>query len=443
MPGAAPDLLTYANATIDTGRTTGPVNRVTHELTELAPDLAVVEAFSHVWAVRTEEGLVLFDVSGAGGAGQVLAALRRWCDDPVHTVVVTHGHMDHIGGAAAFIAEAAERGRRRPRFVGHENIAPRLARYRMTNGYNQAINQRQFAPGRKRGLTITGPSQFVPEGTPDPDETHRDGMTLEVGGQRFGLRHDKGETDDHTWTEWEGRGVLFVGDFLIWNFPNCGNPQKVLRFPAEWAAAMRKMAARSPELVAPAHGLPVSGPQRADRVLGSVADALEALVGQVIAILNADGTLDEALHTVRVPDAVLSLPWMRPFYDEPEFVVRNIWRTYGGWWDRNPAKLHPAREHTLALEVVALAGGVAPLVTRARTLAEEGDLRTAGELIEMATTAHPDDLAAQAARAEIYARRRSAATSLMAKGVYQEAAQQSADRAGIELPVFERVSPLS
>jgi glyoxylase-like metal-dependent hydrolase (beta-lactamase superfamily II) len=437
------DLLSYANATIDTERTTGPVNRVTHELTEIAADVAVVEAFSHVWAVRTEEGLVLFDASGANGAPHVLTALRRWSDDPIHTVVFTHGHMDHVGGASAIVAEAAARRDPRPRFVGHENIAPRLARYRMTNGYNLAINQRQFAPGRKRGLGITQGASFVPDGTPDPDLTHRDGTTLEVGGQRFVLHHDKGETDDHSWTEWVGRDTLFVGDFLIWNFPNCGNPQKVLRYPIEWAQAMRKMMALGPQLVAPAHGLPVTGPQRAERVLGTIATSLESLVGQVIELLNADATLDDAIHTVQVPDGMLELPWLRPFYDEPEFVVRNIWRTYGGWWDRNPAKLHPARERTLALEVVALAGGTEPLTRRATALAEEGDLRTAAELIEMAATAHPDDAAVHAARARIYARKRSAATSLMAKGIYEEAARISADRAGIEVPPMERVSPLS
>ena len=47
-----------------------------------------------------------------------------------------------------------------------------------------------------------------------------------------------------------------------------------------------------------------------------------------------------------VPE-VLALPWLRPFYDEPEFVVRNIWRTYGGWWDGNPAHLLPPRQAAL------------------------------------------------------------------------------------------------
>jgi alkyl sulfatase BDS1-like metallo-beta-lactamase superfamily hydrolase len=169
-------------------------------------------------------------------------------------------------------------------------------------------------------------------------------------------------------------------------------------------------------------------------VLGSVADALEHLVHGVIELLNADATLDDALHTVTVPDEVLALPWMRPFYDEPEFVVRNIWRTYGGWWDGNPAKLMPAREATLAAELVALAGGPAPLVARARALADAGDLRTACELVELAVRAVPDDRDGHAARAELYARRRQAASSLMAKGIYEAAARQSADAAGIDPP---------
>ena len=50
-----------------------------------------------------------------------------------------------------------------------------------------------------------------------------------------------------------------TGDFVIWNFPNAGNPQKVQRYPIEWAAALRAMIAKEPELLLPAHGLPIAG----------------------------------------------------------------------------------------------------------------------------------------------------------------------------------------
>ena len=126
------ELLAYADQVIDTEQVQGPVNRITNELTVVDDRLAVVESFSHVWAVRTAEGLVLFDASGERTGAKVIEALRRWCTDPVHTIVYTHGHMDHVGGANAFVAEAEARGLPRPRFVGHENVAARLARYRLT-----------------------------------------------------------------------------------------------------------------------------------------------------------------------------------------------------------------------------------------------------------------------------------------------------------------------
>ena len=47
------------------------------------------------------------------------------------------------------------------------------------------------------------------------------------------------------------RGYLFTGDLVIWQAPNCGNPQKVQRFPAEWAAALRAMPATKPRKPAP------------------------------------------------------------------------------------------------------------------------------------------------------------------------------------------------
>ncbi len=81
--------------------------------------------------------------------------------------------------------------------------------------------------------------------------------------------------------------------------------------------------------------------------------------------MNAGAVLDDILHTVSVPPATLELPYLRPLYDEPEFVIRNIWRLFGGWWDGNPARLKPASDAAIGAEVAALAGGVTTLIDRA------------------------------------------------------------------------------
>jgi len=194
------------------------------------------------------------------------------------------------------------------------------------------------------------------------------------------------------------------------------------------------MAATGAELFLPAHGLPIAGGARIRRVLLEVASTLEKLVADTLALMNQGARLNDIVHTVKVAPELLERPYLRPMYDEPEFVVRNIWRMYGGWYDGNPAHLKPAPDVALANELAALAGGAGPLANRASAVAAAGDLRLACHLIELAAAAAPDDAQIHAARAEIYQKRRDSETSLMAKGIFGYASSESLAKAGMDDP---------
>ncbi len=420
------DLLELSSRIIDAGVADEPTNRVTQELSEVADGIAVVESFSHVVALDTGDGLVCFDTSGPREGGPCVEALRGWSDEPVHSLVYTHGHLDHVGGSGAFVADARGRGRRDPDVVAHAALPDRFDRYRRTDGWNRAINARQFGGVNPRhGMGVGGLDRFLPDDVAPPNRIVEDRTTLRVGDLMIDLRHGRGETDDHLWAWLPDHRAICVGDFVTWVFPNAGNPQKVQRYPGEWAAALREMAALEPELMLPAHGLPVTGRERVALVLDDLATALEGLVADTVEMMNAGSTLDEIVRTVHVDPELLARPWLRPVYDEPEFVVRNIWRLYGGWWDGAPARLKPAPDAALGAEMARLAGGVDALVARARELASAEDLRLACHLIDAAVAADPDSTEAHGARSEIYGARRRAESSLMAKGVFAAAARES------------------
>jgi len=420
------DLLSLSTQIIDDGAGIMPV-RVNQELSEIADGVALVESFSNVLALDTEEGLVLSDTSGAWTGGAVVKSLREWSAAPFHTILYTHGHVDHVGGAGAFVANASELGHPAPRFVGHENLPARFERYDATAGYNSRINLRQFS--RAKNLGIGGEQKFLPATTPAPDVTFRDRMGVTVGGVKLDLRHSKGETDDHVWAWLAERKMILAGDFFIWNLPNAGNPQKVQRYPREWAMALREMSGMGAELLVPAHGFPIAGAARIRSVLDDTAAALEILVNDTLAMMNAGETLDAILHSVKVPSELLAKPYLRPLYDEPEFIIHNIWRLYGGWYDGNPSRLKPAPDAAVAAEVAGLAGGTGALVARARELAQAGELRLACHLVEMAVQAEPDSVLAHGARAEIYNERRKGETSLMAHGIFGDVARKSEKKA--------------
>jgi alkyl sulfatase BDS1-like metallo-beta-lactamase superfamily hydrolase len=409
---------------IESGVVDTPPNRVDQVLSELGDGVALVESFSHVLLIDSGDGLGAFDASGARSGREVVESIRRWSTDRVHTIVYTHGHLDHVGGSPAFAADAAERGVASPRVIGNHRVVDRFERYAQTSGYNQIINLRQFG-GAAKALAAAFDAPFLPAATLRPDVVYEDRLADRVGDIELDLHACMGETDDHTWTWIPGHRIISAGDQFIWNFPNCGNPQKVQRYPAEWARSLRDMAAMDADLFVPAHGLPIAGGDRIRTCLETVAGTLETLLGEVIAAMNAGATLDEILHSVSVPDATLAIPYLRPMYDEPEFVIRNIWRLYGGWWDGNPARLKPASDAAIGTEVVGLVGSIDRLLSRALELSEAGDHRLACQLIEFAAAAEPESPVVHEARTAIYTARRSAETSLMAKGIYQSAVADS------------------
>lgn len=139
------------------------------------------------------------------------------------------------------------------------------------------------------------------------------------GGLTFDLVHAKGETDDGTIGYVREHKLLLPGDLFLWVTPNCGNPQKAQRYPREWAHALHRMAAMDAEIV----------------------------------------------HSVRAPEQLADRPYLRARHDEPELVVRNLWRLYGGWYDGNPAHLKPAPEAALAKSVAEPAGGANALADAA------------------------------------------------------------------------------
>ncbi|MCZ6708768.1 MAG: MBL fold metallo-hydrolase, partial [Gammaproteobacteria bacterium] len=153
------------------------------------------------------------------------------------------------------------------------------------------------------------------------------------------------------------------------------------------------------------------------------------LVEKTIGLMNDGAALNDIVHSVHIPQSVLDKPYLRPMYDEPEFVVRNIWRMYGGWYDGNPANLKPAKDAALASEIAALAGGADELAKRALKVADD-DIRLACHLVELAVQAEPDNKSAHGARSELYQRRRDQETSLMAKGIFGYAARESQEKAG-------------
>src|SRR5438874_6311101 len=94
------------------------ITSVSNALTEIAGGTGFVWSMANVTAFRTDDGLVLVDTGSAFMGANIHQAVRGWTDEPVHTAVYSHGHIDHVFGILRFEEEG-----RTARVIAHENVA--------------------------------------------------------------------------------------------------------------------------------------------------------------------------------------------------------------------------------------------------------------------------------------------------------------------------------
>ena len=133
-----------------------------------------IPSFANVTAFETDEGLLLVDAGLRIMGAAIYASIRARTSARLHTVVFTHGHVDHAFGLDAWLAELAPE---RPRIVAHENVRARFERYKKMAALNTRINSVQFDVEH-----VMWPTEFF-----WPTEVYDDALTLTLGGEPFEL----------------------------------------------------------------------------------------------------------------------------------------------------------------------------------------------------------------------------------------------------------------
>lgn len=347
-----------------------------------APGLWMIPGFGNTGLVETDEGLVLVDMPVQSYLKRTMGMLREISPAPVHTLFLTHGHLDHAVNLSPLFEEAAAKDWPRPRVIAQRNLVKRLNKYRMLDGYHERINRIQFnVPQGKRAFPV-----------PDynPDVVFDQSIRIHVGGLEVHAFHGLGETDDHLWVWIPEKKAIFAGDFVIWSFPNVGNPFKVQRYTVEWAEALECMISEKPEILVPGHGPVIEGYENIRRVLMKISSALRYLHGEVVARLNKGMWYEDILYDVRLPKHMMDDEFLAPRYGCPEFVVHGILRQYTGWYDGNPSNLFPPRRADVASEVARLVGKES-LLEHAKELRAKGKETLALQFLDMFLSAEQDN----------------------------------------------------
>ncbi len=259
------------------------------EIIQLADNVYMAFGFaaSNQFMIVGDDGLIIIDTSETTkAAANVLAAFREISSLPIHTIILTHSHRDHVSGASVFAEGgspdilASERYSEDSLFVASSHPQPVKAM--------QARTKRQFGIGLSYPDEIIGigvgpgdrPLEGMGAGSLPPTRFIGDaGEILKICNIELELKLVPGETPDHIVVWYPEKKVLICGDNFYHAFPNLYAIRgTAYRDFDTWADSLDTLMAFQPEVLGPGHTRPVFGAAAIQESLSDYRDAIRHVI---------------------------------------------------------------------------------------------------------------------------------------------------------------------
>jgi glyoxylase-like metal-dependent hydrolase (beta-lactamase superfamily II) len=331
-----------------------------------APNVHVAQSydFSDFSFIETTAGLVAIDAGTS--PDRVLAAIADLGlkdQAPVSHLIVTHAHFDHISGASA-----------------------------VRGPHTKVIASAAFPAEAERLRHYVPPEVIGTSGSPDsdlePDRLISERTSLVVGDTEFVLIPVRGgETPDALMVYLPASGVLFAGDVLM---PYLGVPFLAEGSPEGLLDTLRYIRELGPRQLIEGHTT-LTENFTIEAVAG-LEPALTELHEFTLARIGESMPLPDILDIGYLPALLQAHPAaVVPYLVSRDNFIARLHHQRTGYWQPDGQGLDPRSPAERAQALDLLAGGRADaFVTAAATLAAQGDLALALEILAPGLLRHPD-----------------------------------------------------
>lgn len=365
---------------------------------------------SNMTLVEGERGVVVIDplVSPeCAAAGLALYRSQRG-NRPVTAVLCTHSHLDHFGGIHGVLARepggvpadvpiVAPAG-----FMEHavaENVYAGTAMLRRGVYYAGSNLDRGPAGLVGMGLGFTastgGPALLPPtvEITRTGQEETLDGVLF-----RFQLTPNT-EAPSELNFHLPERRALCMAENATHTMHNIltlrGAVVRDARLWSRYLTEAIELFGDDSDVLFASHHWPTWGTDRLKVFLSEQRDLYGYLHDQTLRLANQGRTGIECAELIELPPALARAWHARGYYGSLSHNVKAIHQRYMGWYDGHPSSLWEHTPAETARRYVDCIGGLRPVLDKARTYLEEGDLRFAAQLLKHAVFAAPESTEAK------------------------------------------------
>lgn len=350
-----------------------------------------LEGNSNVYLIETPEGNIQINAGLSMEAPTYARNIDSFNDGPVKYLILTQGHVDHVGGTGYF----------RRKHPGLQVIAT------SSNPEHQAYDARLFQfRGARSGFRFrkklaaavqyykeNGLDDFPEQDAPTPDIMFDDRHSFTLGGLEVECIAVPGaETNDSLIVWLPQHKIVFTGNLFgcpFGHFPNLITIRgDRYRDALTCAAAVETVRQLGAEMIAYGHHEPVVGKALIEEELTVLRDAIHYVHDAVVEGMNAGKDVHTLMREIELPPELE----VGQGYGKLNWSIRAIWEHYAGWFHHeSTTELYSVPRRSVNADLIELAGGTGRLVDRAREKLAAGAREECIHLLDIVLAEAPDD----------------------------------------------------
>jgi alkyl sulfatase BDS1-like metallo-beta-lactamase superfamily hydrolase len=387
-----------------------------HGLFQVVPGVWQARGYdlSNVTFVAGDTGWIVIDpLTSSETAAACLALVNEHVGTrPVVAVIYTHSHIDHFGGVRGVVDEPDVTVGRVP-IIAPEGFMAEAVSENVIAG--PVMSRRaQYMYG---GLLPTGPTGHVDAGlgktTPrgsigliaPTEEIGETGTERVVDGVRLVFQYTPGtEAPAEMNVHLPDLRLLCMAENCTSNMHNVYTPRGAqVRDALAWSKYIGQaieLFADDTEVCFASHHWPRWGNAEVRRFLTKQRDLYRWLHDQTMRLANHGLTAVEIAEELDLPPELATEFHARGYYGTVNHNVKAVYQRYIGWFDGNPANLHPLPPVEAGRRYVELIGGADAVLAAGRAAFEMGEYRWVAELVNHLVFAEPDNTEARHLQAD-------------------------------------------
>ncbi|MFT7127144.1 MAG: alkyl sulfatase BDS1-like metallo-beta-lactamase superfamily hydrolase [Arenicella sp.] len=386
-----------------------------HGLFKVADGIYQVRGYdlANLSIIEGDKGWILVDplTSKETAKAAIDFARQHLGEKPITAVIFTHSHIDHFGGIDGVMAYAADDLRliAPVGFMEEATSENVMAGVPMQRRASYMFGRR--LPRSERGHIDTGLGKEPPftgsigiqEPTEIIDET---GQRLVVDGVEIVFQNAPGSEAPAELTFYLPKQNAFCGGEVVSrNMHNLYTLRGAkVRDALKWSNYIDEalqLFGRS-DVYFGTHQWPMWGNESIRDFMKSQRDMYKYLHDQTLRMASWGATPNEIADSITMPPELQSRFASRGYYGTPMHNSRAVYQRYFGWYDGNPANLHPLPETQAGKKFVDYMGGADAIIDKAQADYEDGQYRWVAQVLNKLVFAESGNHAAKNLLAKAY-----------------------------------------